>query len=122
MDDLYDSVIHFTMESALCKYLAKERNKALRRELEAWEIDKNLLQEECLWLKARIMKVENTMKETLESLDKLQADLDEANTSKLALRIGSKALRIKWLSFSGKSRSCSLKLKRVGPPKTRLLS
>lgn len=30
-------------------------------------------------------EVENTIKETLESVDKLQANLDEANTSKVAL-------------------------------------
>lgn len=32
MDDLYDNVIHFVMDSALYMYLAKEWNKALRRE------------------------------------------------------------------------------------------
>lgn len=45
---------------------------------------KNLLQEVCLRLKARVKKVENTMKEMLESVDKLQADLNEANALKLA--------------------------------------
>lgn len=29
-DDLYDNIIHSTMESALCAYMAKEQNKALR--------------------------------------------------------------------------------------------
>lgn len=86
MDDLLDNVIHSAMESALCAYLAKERNKALRREFSAQEIDKNLLQEECTRLKARVSEVENTMKETLESIDKLQTNLDEANTSKFALK------------------------------------
>lgn len=51
-DDLYDNIIHSTMENALCVYMAKERNKALRREFEAQETDKNLLQEECTRLKA----------------------------------------------------------------------
>lgn len=31
-------------------------------------------------------KVENTMKETLESVDKLRVDLDEAIASKLSLK------------------------------------
>lgn len=31
MDDPYDNVIHFTMESSLCVYLVKERNKILER-------------------------------------------------------------------------------------------
>lgn len=34
--------------------------------------------------KAQVDKVEGIMKETLESMDKLQADLDEANALKLA--------------------------------------
>lgn len=31
MDDLYDNAIHYTMESALCTYLAKEWNKDKER-------------------------------------------------------------------------------------------
>lgn len=72
------------MESVLYAYMAKERNKNLRREFGVQEMDKNLLQEECSWLKARIEKVKGIIKEMLESIDKLQADLDEANISKLA--------------------------------------
>lgn len=34
-DDLYDNVIHSGIESTLCAYLAKEWNKALRREFGA---------------------------------------------------------------------------------------
>lgn len=74
MDYLYDNIAHSTMESVLCAYMAKEHNKALRREFGAKEMDKNLLQKECLRLKTQVDKVEGTMKETLESVDKLQAD------------------------------------------------
>lgn len=42
-DNLYDNVIHFGIESTLCAYLAKEWNKALRREFGAQETNKNLL-------------------------------------------------------------------------------
>lgn len=42
-DDLYNNIIHYVMEDALCAYLAKERNKALRREYGIEEINKNLL-------------------------------------------------------------------------------
>lgn len=52
IDDLYDNIIHFVMESALSAYMAKEQNKALRREFEAQEMDKNLIQKECSRLKA----------------------------------------------------------------------
>lgn len=83
-DNLYDNIIHSAMESALYPYMAKERNKTLRQEFEAQEKNKNLLQEECLRLKARVEEVETTVKETLEFVDKLQANLDEANISKLA--------------------------------------
>lgn len=64
--------------------MAKKRDKALRREFGTQETDKNLLQEKCARLKARIEELKNTMKEMLESVKKLQADLDEAYTSKLA--------------------------------------
>lgn len=37
-------------------------------------------------MKTWVKEVENTMKETLESVDKLQEDLDEANAAKLALK------------------------------------
>lgn len=55
------------MESALCTYLAKERNKVLRRGFRAQETYKNLLQEECVRLKAQVSEVKNTMKKTLKS-------------------------------------------------------
>lgn len=90
IDDLYDNIIHFRMESALCAYMAKERNKTLRREFGAQEMDKNLLQEECSRLKARVEEVETTIKEILEFVDKLQVDLNEANTSKLTLEVRAK--------------------------------
>lgn len=40
---------------------------------------------ECSRLKAWVIEVEGTMRETLESMDKLQADLNEALTSNLGL-------------------------------------
>lgn len=76
MDNLFDNIMHSVMESVLCAHMAKDQNKALRREHGAQETDKGLLQEECLRLKARVDEVEGTMKEMLESMDKLQADLD----------------------------------------------
>lgn len=42
-------------------------------------------------MKTQVEKVENTMKEKLESVDKLQVDLDEANASKLAYKNWAKA-------------------------------
>lgn len=83
IDDLYNNIIPFAMESALCSYIAKECDKALQRESDAQEIGKNLLQEEFSRLKAQAEEVKNTMKETLKSVAKLQVDLNEANTSKL---------------------------------------
>lgn len=70
-DDLYDNIIHSAMETALYAYMAKERDKALRREFGAQETNKNHLQEECSMLKARVTEVESTIREILESLDKL---------------------------------------------------
>lgn len=66
--------------------MAKERNKALRWKFRAQETDKGLLQEECSRLKARVNEVEGAMKETLEFVNKLQVDLEQANTSKSILR------------------------------------
>lgn len=74
MDDLYDNVIHFAIECIMSAYLAKECDKGLKREFGAHEVDRNLMQEDYTRLKARVTKVENTMKETLESMDNLQAD------------------------------------------------
>lgn len=57
-------------------------------------MDKNLLQKKCSRLKSRVEEVKTTikeieevkatMKEILESVDRLQADLCKANSSKLA--------------------------------------
>lgn len=58
--NLYDNIIHSAMESALCAYMAKEQNKALRWEFEAQKMDR---------LKAWVEEVENTVKETLESVE-----------------------------------------------------
>lgn len=77
----------------LCAYMIKEWDKILRRPFGAHEMNKNLLQEQCSKLKAWITKVESTMKETLESIDKLQTNLDEANTTKLALEKWAKILQ-----------------------------
>lgn len=52
------------MESALYAYMAKERDKALRREFGAQVTDKNLLQEECARLKARVEEVEHNEGDT----------------------------------------------------------
>lgn len=51
--------------------MAKEQEKALRIGFGAQETDKNFLQEECLRLMAQIMEMESTIKEILESVDKL---------------------------------------------------
>lgn len=69
----------------LCPPTANEHNKGLRKVFGSQEIDKNLLQEEYLRLKAWVFKVKNPMKETLEWIEKLQTDLDEANTAKATL-------------------------------------
>lgn len=68
--------MHFSMESVLYTYMVQEQNKALMREFGAQETNKGLLQKECSRLKAQIEEAEGTMKETLESVDKLQVDLD----------------------------------------------
>lgn len=91
MDDLNNNTIHSIMEYVLSIYLAKEHDKGLRREFGAQEGERNLMQKDCHRLKARITEVENTMKEMLESVDKLQADLDEANAVKDNLEDRAKA-------------------------------
>lgn len=63
--------MHSALQSVLCTYMAKERNKVLRQEFGAQETDRRLLVEECLRLKTRVDEVEGTMKETLELVDKL---------------------------------------------------
>lgn len=84
-DELFDNTMHFTLEGDLCTYVAKEYPKALRREFGANKTDRKLLDEECSTLKARVNEVKVTIKETLELVDKLRVDLDEANASKLGL-------------------------------------
>lgn len=51
------------------------------------------MQEECSRLKAQVEEVEVTMKETLELVNKLQADLGEANTLRLASESRAKATK-----------------------------
>lgn len=65
--------------------MAKEHHKTLRQEFGTQEADRRLLVKECSRLKTRVDKVEGTMKETLELVDKLQAELDEAHACKLVL-------------------------------------
>lgn len=92
MDDLYDNAIYSAIEHILFAYLAKERNKGLRREFRTQEGERNLLQEDCQRLKAHVFEVENTMKEMLEFMDELQVDLDEANAAKANLEDRAKAI------------------------------
>lgn len=77
--------MHFALEGALCAYMAKEHYKTLRQEFSTKETNRRLLAEACSRLKAQVNEVEGIMKETLESMDKLQAELNEANASKLVL-------------------------------------
>lgn len=70
-DKLFGNVMHPDLQSALYAYMAKERNKVLRWEFGAQEMDKRLLAEECSRLKTRVVKVEGTMRETLELVNKL---------------------------------------------------
>lgn len=92
-DELFDNAIHSALEGAFCTYMAKEWHKALRQEFGANETDKRLLIKEHLRLNAHIDEVEGTMKETLELVDKLWVDLDEANASKLGLENRTKFLK-----------------------------
>lgn len=66
--------------------MAKEHYKTLRREFDTQEMDRRLLVEESSRLKARVDEVEGTTKETLDSMDKLQAELNKANASKLVVQ------------------------------------
>lgn len=50
-DELFDNIMHPTLESAFCAYIAKECNKVLRREFGTQEIDRKLLAKECSRLK-----------------------------------------------------------------------
>lgn len=60
-------------------------------ELSANEMHRKLLAEECSSLKTRFAKVEGTMKETLELVDKFQIDLDAALASNLGLESRAKS-------------------------------
>lgn len=77
--------MHSALQSVLCTYMAKERNKVLRQEFGAQETNKKLLAKEYSRLKIWVDEVKVTMKETLEFMDKLQAELNEANASNLIL-------------------------------------
>lgn len=71
------------LEGALCAYVAKEHHKALRREFGIKKTNRRLLAEERSRLKSRVDEVEGNMKEILESVNKLKAEVNEANASKL---------------------------------------
>lgn len=66
--------------------MAKERFKVLGWKFGANKMHKRLLTEECSSLKTQVGKVEGTIKETLEFMEKLQADLDTALASNLGLK------------------------------------
>lgn len=82
--------------------MAKEHLRALRQEFAANETRRELLAEEYSSLKIRVAKVEGTMKESLESVDKFQADLDTALASNLGLESQTKSAEIKWPCCSSK--------------------
>lgn len=63
-DELFVNTIHSALKGALCTYMAKERFKALRREFGVNKTDRGLLAGECPRLKARVVAVEGTIKET----------------------------------------------------------
>lgn len=98
-DDLYDNTIHSAIECVLYVYLEKECDKAFRKKIKALEGQKNLLLEEGQRLKARVNEVEGIIKETLESVDKFQVDLDEANASKATLEIKAKVVEDQVVKF-----------------------
>lgn len=100
-------------------YLAKEWSKDLRREFGAQEMDKNLLHEECSQLKARVTEMESIMKKTLESIDKLQVDLDETNIVKAIVEALAKAIEDQVANLQC---NYSLKFKKAEPPRTGLQS
>lgn len=74
-------------------YLAKERDKALKRDYRLLERENNLLLKKGQRLKARVEEVEGTMKETLEFVDKLKADLNKANAVKAILDARAKSVK-----------------------------
>lgn len=74
-------------------YLAKEQDKALKRDYRLLERDNNLLLKKGQRLKARVEEVEGTMKETLEFVDKLKADLNKANAAKAILDARAKSVK-----------------------------
>lgn len=90
-DDLYDNAIHSTMGCILSIYLAKEHEKALKREFRALVGERNLLLDVGQWLTTRVDEVEGIMKETLQSIDNLQVDMDVANAAKVNLEGRAKA-------------------------------
>lgn len=109
IDELFDNVMYFSLESALCVCVAKKHHKTLRREFGTRETDKRLLMEECSRMKVRIDEVEGTIKETLESMDKLPAKLNEANASKLVVEHRAKSVDDQWAYCISKCKSYKLK-------------
>lgn len=84
-DNLFINAIHFALEGALCAYVVKEHFRTLRRKFGTNDTHGELLVEECSTLKTWGAEVKGTMKETLEFVDKFQADFDAALAYKLSL-------------------------------------
>lgn len=66
------------MESILSCYLARDKDRELRWHCGVLDTAKNILGEENQRLKTLVEEIETMMKETLELVDKLHSDLDEA--------------------------------------------
>lgn len=90
--------------------------RTLRQKFGVNEMHKELLVEECLTLKTRMAEVEGTMKDTLESLDKFQVDLDAALASRLGLENQAKSAKDQVAYCNTKFWSYKLKLRRLGLP------
>lgn len=72
IDDLYDNTIHSAIECVLLVYLAKECEKALRREFGSLEGERKFFLKESQRLQTQVNEVEGMIKGTFESMDKLQ--------------------------------------------------
>lgn len=114
-DERYINAINFALEGALCAYVVKVV-RTLRQKFGVNEMHKELLVEECLTLKTRMAEVEGTMKDTLESLDKFQVDLDAALASRLGLENQAKSAKDQVAYCNTKFWSYKLKLRRLGLP------
>lgn len=93
MDKLFINAIHSALKGALCAYVIKEHFRTFRQKFGANKTHRELLVEECSNLKTRVVEVEGVMKETLDSVDKLQVDLDAAHASNLGLKSRAKSAK-----------------------------